>query len=189
MFAMSNPWLSARDYRDTMLRAAQIATFIVLTRDKGEGKITLDPHSEPVIHYTPSAFDRRHILHGMRQAARIHIAAGATEVISLQNKRTQLQRTTNTPISEQTWRNFDRQLARHGLGTNHIIMYSAHQMGTCRIGTDPAQSVLDQHSQVHGVTGLFVCDASVFPAASGVNPMLSIMALAHASSQYIKTTL
>jgi choline dehydrogenase-like flavoprotein len=54
------------------------------------------------------------------------------------------------------------------------------------MGKDPAQSVTDAHSQVHGVQGLFVCDGSVFPAASGVNPMLSIMGLAHQAAQYIK---
>lgn len=37
------------------------------------------------------------------------------------------------------------------------------------------------------VKGLFVCDSSVFPAASGVNPMVSIMGLAHRAAQYIKT--
>jgi choline dehydrogenase-like flavoprotein len=39
----------------------------------------------------------------------------------------------------------------------------------------------------HGVKGLFVSDGSVFPAASGVNPMLTIMALSHYISQYVKT--
>jgi choline dehydrogenase-like flavoprotein len=46
--------------------------------------------------------------------------------------------------------------------------------------------VADEHHQVHGVEGLFVCDSSVFPTACGVNPMLSIMGLAHKASQYIK---
>ena len=55
------------------------------------------------------------------------------------------------------------------------------------MGASPKTSVTDKHQQVHGVKGLFVCDSSVFPTACGVNPMLSIMGLAHKASQYIKT--
>ena len=56
------------------------------------------------------------------------------------------------------------------------------------MGADPKTSVTDEHGEVHGVKNLFVCDGSLFPSASGVNPMLSIMGLVHRSSQYIKTT-
>ena len=189
LIGLSTSWYSARNYRERMAEAARLATFIVLTRDRGEGSVTLDRHGEPVVDYVTSVFDRRHLLHGMRQAARIHFAAGATEVVSLHNKPTQLKRPEVGHISEREWREFDVQLERHGMGVNRLLMFSAHQMGTCRMGADPTHSVLDGNCQVHGVKGLFVCDGSVFPAASGVNPMLSIMALAHRASQYIKTTL
>ena len=75
------------------------------------------------------------------------------------------------------------------MGPNRIMMFTAHQMGTCRMGADPRNSVTGGHSEVHGVKGLFVCDGSIFPSASGVNPMLSIMGLAHMASQYIKTSM
>ncbi len=61
----------------------------------------------------------------------------------------------------------------------------AHQMGTCRMGANPKNSVTNENGQVHGVQELFVCDGSVFPGPSGINPMLSIMGLAHKSAQYI----
>ncbi|GCE22484.1 GMC family oxidoreductase N-terminal domain-containing protein [Dictyobacter kobayashii] len=189
LLGMGTPWHSAREYRESMSYSAYLATIIILTRDKGEGTVTLDRHGEPVINYVTSVFDRQHLLHGLRQAARVHFAAGANEVVSLQSKRSQLTRQQVDNQGERAWQHFDRQLERNGLGVNRLIMYSAHQMGTCRMGKDPAQSVTDAHSQVHGVQGLFVCDGSVFPAASGVNPMLSIMGLAHQAAQYIKTTL
>jgi choline dehydrogenase-like flavoprotein len=189
LIGSSTSWYSAQDYRERMAQAAHLAIFIVLTRDRGEGSVTLDRHGEPVVNYVTSVFDRRHLLHGMRQAARIHFAAGATEVVSLHNKPTQLKHSAGERISERAWHDFDVQLERHGMGVNRLMVFSAHQMGTCRMGADPAQSVLDGNCQVHGVKGLFVCDGSVFPSASGVNPMLSIMALAHRAGQYIKTTL
>jgi len=73
------------------------------------------------------------------------------------------------------------------MGVNRIMMFTAHQMGTCRMGADPEDSVTDENGQVHGVKGLFVCDGSAFPGPSGVNPMLSIMGLAHKNAQYISS--
>ena len=52
-------------------------------------------------------------------------------------------------------------------------------MGTCRMGATPAGSVVDSYGAVHGLRGLYVCDTSVFPTASGVNPMLTVLGLAH----------
>jgi choline dehydrogenase-like flavoprotein len=159
----------------------------VLTRDKGEGTVTIDRDGEPVIDYVVSAYDRGHLLHGLRQAVHLHFAAGAKSVVSLQTKRTRLDKPEAGAVSEQQLREFDRQLERHGMGVNRIMMFTAHQMGTCRMGADPKDSVTDENGEVHGVKGLFVCDGSVFPGPSGVNPMLSIMGLAHRSAQYIKT--
>ncbi len=187
LLGLATPWYSAREYREQMLAAPHIATFIILTRDKGEGRITVDTYGEPVIDYVVSVYDRNHLLHGLRQATRAHFAAGATEVLSLHNRRTKLEKPASGPVSEQQFRAFDRQLERHGMGVNRIMSFSAHQMGTCRMGSDAKKSVTDGNGQVHDVKGLFVCDGSLFPAASGVNPMLSIMGLAHMASQYIKT--
>jgi choline dehydrogenase-like flavoprotein len=189
LFGLATPWYSARAYREQMRSVANTATIIVLTRDRGEGQVTLDRQGEPIINYVTSVFDRRHLLHGLQQAARVHFAAGALNVISLQNKRTTLERPENGQLSERDWRTFATQLERHGMASNRLIMFTAHQMGTCRLGADPRQSVVNEQQQVHGVKDLFVCDGSVFPAASGVNPMLSIMALAHRAAQHIKTTL
>ena len=61
---------------------------------------------------------------------------------------------------------------------NEHMTDSFHQMGTTRLGNDPHSSVVDPDGQVHGVTGLFVTGASVFPAAGFANPTLMIAALA-----------
>ena len=51
-------------------------------------------------------------------------------------------------------------------------------MGTCRMGATADDSVCDETGAVRGLKGLYVADASLFPAASGVNPMITVMALA-----------
>jgi choline dehydrogenase-like flavoprotein len=51
-----------------------------------------------------------------------------------------------------------------------------HQNGTCRMGHDPATSVLDAHCKAHDLDNLYVVDAACFPSASAVNPSLTIIA-------------
>ena len=51
-----------------------------------------------------------------------------------------------------------------------------HQNGTCRMGSDPASSVLDPTCKTHDLDNLYVVDASCFCSASAVNPSLTIIA-------------
>ena len=51
-----------------------------------------------------------------------------------------------------------------------------HQCGTCRMGTDPAASVLDTHCKAHDLDNLYVVDASFFPSSGATNPTLTIAA-------------
>ena len=60
----------------------------------------------------------------------------------------------------------------------NLLVGSAHPQSGNRIGTDPADSVVDPDCKVHGFQNLFVCDASVFPTSVGVNPQITVMAIA-----------
>jgi choline dehydrogenase-like flavoprotein len=60
-----------------------------------------------------------------------------------------------------------------------------HQAGTCRMGDDPATSVVNRYCQVHDVDNLFVTDASVHVTNGGFNPVLTIMAIAYHASDYL----
>ena len=53
-----------------------------------------------------------------------------------------------------------------------------HVMGTCRMGDNPSQAVVDATGACHGVDNLFIADSSVFPTGSCVNPANTIQALA-----------
>ena len=64
------------------------------------------------------------------------------------------------------------------VGAADIALSTVHLMGTTRIGNDPLWAVCDPYGAVHDTAGLTVADASLFPAPVGVNPMLTIMALA-----------
>jgi choline dehydrogenase-like flavoprotein len=59
---------------------------------------------------------------------------------------------------------------------------TAHPLGGCPIGDDPASSVSDSSGEVWGHQGLFVVDGSMVPTGLGVNPSLTIAALAERAS-------
>jgi gluconate 2-dehydrogenase alpha chain len=54
---------------------------------------------------------------------------------------------------------------------------SSHDLGGCRMGGDPAASVVDRNLQVHDTPGLYVFSGAVFPTGAGVNPTLTLWAL------------
>lgn len=64
------------------------------------------------------------------------------------------------------------------LGKPTISWRADHAGSTCRMGTDPAVSVVDSDLKVHGVDNLYVCSNGVFPNIGAVNPTLTLTALA-----------
>ncbi|MDQ3225583.1 MAG: GMC family oxidoreductase, partial [Chloroflexota bacterium] len=54
---------------------------------------------------------------------------------------------------------------------------SSHDVGGCRMGDDPAGSVVDRTLRVHDTPGLYVFSGAVFPTCAGVNPTLTLWAL------------
>ena len=66
-----------------------------------------------------------------------------------------------------------------GYGAGRIQLGSFHIMGSARMGSSPATSACDPNAQTWDVRDLYVHDGSAFPTASGVNPQISIQAIAH----------
>ncbi len=72
------------------------------------------------------------------------------------------------------------------LGKKIPIAGVAHQCGTIRFGTDPAQSALDIHCRSHEVDNLYVVDGSFFPSSTSVNPGLTIIANAIRVGEHLR---
>ena len=74
-------------------------------------------------------------------------------------------------------------------GAKHVIespyYFGLHLMGGARMGVDPQKSVVGPDYRVHGQENVFVCDSSLYPNAPGINPGLTVMALAHKLSEQI----
>ncbi|CAN1306354.1 Long-chain-alcohol oxidase FAO4A [Linum perenne] len=82
-------------------------------------------------------------------------------------------------VGEEEFERFVKEESRRpmrGLGTQ---LGSAHQMGSCRMGIDPAVSAVKENGETWEVEGLYVADTSVFPTALGVNPMVTVQAIAY----------
>lgn len=67
---------------------------------------------------------------------------------------------------------------RDGAMFPETLRDAAHPTGTTRMADDPARGVVDAHSQVHGIDGLFIGGSSVFPTTGHANPTQMIVALA-----------
>ncbi len=100
--------------------------------------------------------------------ARIQLAAGAKEVSSLHPEPVILRSEADLP-----------RLEAAPFGSLQHPIFTAHQMGGCAMGSDPATSVVDSTLRHHQIHNLFVVDGSVFPTSLGVNPSETIYALAH----------
>jgi choline dehydrogenase-like flavoprotein len=172
--AAALPWRSAADHRALMERSANLSLVGVLCRDSGAGRVRIDRDGSPRVRWRLAAADEARMAAGLAAAGQVLAAAGAGEVFSLQ--RQWLAFRPGAPEAHAAWAEATR---RAGFGGGRAALFSYHQMGSCRIGADPASSAVGPDHRSHEVDGLYVADASVFPTASGVNPMLSVMALAH----------
>ncbi|WP_210521283.1 FAD-dependent oxidoreductase [Hymenobacter terricola] len=184
LLSMVLPWLSGRQHHELLRDADHLGSFIVLTRDRDGGRVSIDKNGAPLIDYALSDFDRANMLEGVRAAAQIHVAAGA-ELVYLPHGTLPTLHTKDGVL--QNPEVLDK-LPHLSWKPNQFGLYSAHQMSTCRMGGDATTHPLKLNGETVEVQNLFVADGSAFPACSGVNPMLTIMALAHFTAQGIKAS-
>lgn len=185
LLAHATPWVSARAHRENMQAAASKAFLIALVRDTTSGRVTTDRSGRPVVDYIAGKGEQAMLRTGMSSMARIAQAAGATMVQTLHTAPL----VWSAPAEGGTdsgMNAFCDAIAHERAADNHLALFSAHQMGTCRMGRDPALAVCDAEGQVFGIRGLYIADASAFPGSSGVNPMITIMALAHHSARAMR---
>lgn len=182
-------------------------SYISIVRDRDPGFIYPDPQTgQPRISYTPSKFDRHHAMIGNVALAEILYVQGAKEIHAALPGMPPFIRddeNTSNPLNPTSCSNTDdiineikdagvkdakfvawiTQLKKHGNRTPESPFTSAHQMGTCRMSTSARNGVVDPRGRVWGTKGLYVADASVFPSASGVNPMVTNMAISNWTSR------
>jgi choline dehydrogenase-like flavoprotein len=166
-------------HKQLMSRFRHGGSLIALLRDRGHGRVTIDQTGQAVPWYSlTDELDVRNAHKGIEAQLRLHEAGGAHQIVA-------------AAAGAPTWRwgedldAFTARVQRIPLRAGGWRLFSAHQMGTCRMGNDPQTSVAGPWGELHDVKGVWIGDASAFPTASGTNPMITTMALAHRNAQAV----
>jgi choline dehydrogenase-like flavoprotein len=177
--ASALPWTGGAEHKERMFDWKYGATIISLIRDRGYGRVTIDGSGEAVPWYSvEDEVDLRNLRHALEAKIRINHAAGAKAIVSLAG---------GSPM----WRYGDdleafiERARRMPMRAGGQKLFSAHQLGSCRMGSDPQTSVANPWGELHDTPGVWIGDGSAFPTATGTNPMVSIMALAHRTAEAI----
>jgi choline dehydrogenase-like flavoprotein len=145
----------------------QIGQFGFMVRDRGDGFVKRGPGGKPLIGYKLSPESIRKLKKGTAFLARVFLEAGASEVFAgvgphpVIRSEADAQALLDAEVSP-----FDFRL----LG--------AHPLGTCQMGPNQKEAVVDFDYRVFGTDNLHVVDGSVVPTSLGVNPQMTIMSFA-----------
>lgn len=165
-------------YKHFIQNALRSLGIIVLQRDSGEGGRVFDQNGVPCVEYSLNERDEDNILWGLTKSIEMCTKNGARNITSFQNidplKLTGEEKTDKLLLKE-----FIEKVKTTRLSNFSATVGSAHQMGSCRMGITPEKSVVDENGKLWECDNVYVIDASVFPTASGVNPMLTTLTISH----------
>jgi choline dehydrogenase-like flavoprotein len=173
LLAMSFPWFGARSWEvmrdyDKMLAAG------CLVEDTGSGRVGVDLFGEAKMRYDINDRDFATLIRGVALTAEILFASGARRVLL------PFDFLPSIDSADEIGKLFS-----HSIPKDEVECLTVHAMGTCRMGVDKRSSVVDPHGESWDVPGLFIADASVFPGPIGVNPQITIMALATRTGRFL----
>ncbi|CAM3317538.1 GMC family oxidoreductase [Tsukamurella hominis] len=176
------PWHSAAQHAADMRAMRHTVQVGVIVRDTGSGRVTVGRDGEPAVRYRLNERDAAHMQRGVVGAAEILAAAGATSVRSSHQNRV----AAGLPGALD---GFAAAAQREGYAPARCMMIALHIMGTAAMGGSRDTSATDPDGATWEVPNLVVADASCFPTPSGVNPMISIEAIAHMNASRLAARL
>lgn len=183
--AFALKWSGGVEFKNFMLNFNHIAPLICLTRDRDTGSVSEGAHGRPSVDYRVSAYDKANMMKAMKAAIRIHVAAGCTEVLSPQYRVPSFKTHPELREADPALERYLQAVEHEGIAPGRMGMFSAHQMGTCRMAAKRGEGVVRASGESWDVNSLYVCDASVMPSSSGTNPMITTMAIAKLVSLHI----
>ena len=167
--------LSGRPLMDTMAKVERLAYFALLVRDsERSGRVWRDVGGMPAITYSVSADDVQRLHQAMVRTGEMCLAAGAKRLHPTALKMRMLHGERDLDTFRKT-----------KFTAGDFIWTSYHPLGTCKMGRDPKTSVVDTSHETHDVRGLFIVDGSTVCGPLGVNPQLTIMAMATRAAEKI----
>ena len=181
----NQPWTSGLDLKLMASKLPYMTGQIPIVREKVPGRVYPDPTDGRCrIAYTPTAMDAKHAMVGLVALAQILYVEGAKEIFLGTSDmpiftRPEVDAATDSGegINSPAFQSWLAEVQKRGLTLPNCKWGSAHQMGTCRMAATQRAGVVDPTGKVWSTEGLYVSDASIFPSASGVNPMVTNMAI------------
>jgi choline dehydrogenase-like flavoprotein len=169
--------LGPAHHYEIMSRFSGAVVVGAIVSDRSRGRVLPGPFGAPTLVYRQTRADAERVRFAVARMAELLFAGGARRVV--------------LPLAPHVL-DAPSQIAaveaRSGaLGDAEIL--TIHPMGTCRMGKDPRRSVTDARGRAHGVAGLYVADASLLPSSIGVNPQITIMALAQRVAHHLDAEL
>ncbi|MEU2100787.1 FAD-dependent oxidoreductase [Nocardia sp. NPDC019255] len=177
-------WRGAEKHRTTMLDFAHSNAIGIITRDRDSGTVAVDRDGEPIVNYRLSDYDAAHLHTGFEGAASILEAAGARRIFSGHQAGVSYE-----PGRRGSHADFAAACRAAGYGPGHCSLGALHIMGSARMGGSPETSATNPDGATWEVANIVVADASSFPTASGVNPMVSIEAIAYMNAKRLAAQL
>ncbi len=172
LMASSIPF-GGKEHKEWMSQFKHWAAYGALIKDESQGAVRWLPGWRPWVTYHLMPSDAMRIVRGLQYLVQAYFASGAREVYAAIR---------GFPVFrsieevESVW---DQYRVQEG----DLELAAFHPMGTCRMGGDRRSSVVDSRCQTHDIENLYVCDSSVLPTALGVNPQLTIMAIAFRTAE------
>jgi len=163
MLAMGKVGLPAKE---NIAKAPYMCGCLVMVSDKGEGTVGAKADGSADLTYAFADVDLENTRKGMKRTCDVLLAGGAKELL------VPIVGAGFTRDVQQAYDWIDRAGVR-----DFLLLYAAHPMATCRMGTSVDTSVVGPTGEAHNLPGLYVADGSMFPTALGVNPQLTIMAM------------
>ncbi|MBF6327340.1 GMC family oxidoreductase N-terminal domain-containing protein [Nocardia transvalensis] len=177
-------WRGADAHRDTLLDFARTNAIGIITRDRDPGTVSVDGSGEPVVRYRLSDYDAAHMHAGIEGAASILEAAGARRIFSGHQAGIGYE-----PGRGGSHAEFATACRAAGYGPGQCSMGALHIMGSARMGGSAGISATNPDGATWEVPNIVVADASCFPTASGVNPMVTIEAIAYMNAKRLAAQL
>jgi len=160
-----------RRWVELMAEFPRAAVWVLPLRAFGSGSVGVGPLDRS-IRFRLDPRDLPNLRRGLRQAAELMFAAGAREVVCPVHGLPDRLRPQDLELLDR----LDDDAARYPLAMSHLF-------GTARMSVRPDDGVIGTDFKVHGSENLYVVDSSLFPTNLGVNPQLSIMALARIAAE------
>ncbi|MDQ3985285.1 MAG: GMC family oxidoreductase [Actinomycetota bacterium] len=156
---------------------SRLATLGFYVSDTSKGRVRTLGGNRPIATYRLNQLDLRRLAKGIAVASEVLLAAGARRVH------------TGLPKLNEIDSRSDLEELEGAVRRDGLRLTAFHPMGTARMGSDPQRSVVRSDGRHHFAANLWVADASVFPSCVGVNPQMTIMALARSTAQQLMKSL